>query len=48
MKFYKEILTNTGPKPLFKNSFLLQKKYLVKTISSLIKKILKIKIKYFM
>ena len=26
MKFFKEILTNTGPKPLFRKNFLLEKK----------------------
>ena len=47
MKFYKEILTNTGPKPLFKNSFY-YKKILGQNYKFINKKILKIKIKYFM
>ena len=47
MKFYKEILTNTGPKPLFKNSFLLQKKILGQNYKFINKKNSKNKNKVF-
>ena len=38
MKFYKEILTSTGPKPLFKNKFIIEKNILGKNYSYLIQK----------
>ena len=38
MKFYKEILTSTGPKPLFKNRFIIKKNILGKNYKYLIQK----------
>ena len=48
MKSFKEIFTNTGPKPLFKKNTEIQKKFLVRIISILLKKIIRIRIKSFM